>query len=204
MSFILEAMIKSENRRRKKSGQSPRTILEPIPRHNAKSRAWVLGIVSLLLVNAALLFWFFAPWQQSSSQTTETLSADVAPVRTDVTESVVTQNSFSPTPKETAPVSVVPRKQQLVAKSLPVPRNEKKVYNFGQLPVAIQRQIPPLQMSLHAYNRDDATASLVQLNDRIMREGDMVADSIRLEQITADGAVLRYDGYRFILSRRGN
>ena len=59
-------------------------------------------------------------------------------------------------------------------------------------------------MSLHAYNRDDATASMVQLNDRIMREKEMVTANISFEQITSDGVVLRYDGYRFLVPRRGN
>ncbi len=40
--------------------------------------------------------------------------------------------------------------------------------------------------------------------DRILREGDKVTDTIRLEKITADGIILRYDGYRFLLPRRGN
>lgn len=204
MSFILEALKKSENRRRRKSGQNPRTILEPSPRNNVRSRVWVLVILALLLVNAALLIWFFGSWQQSSSQTVEILSAETTPVQTDITESVGPQPFFPSTQKNTAPVSVVTQKQIAVATALPVPRNENKIYSFGQLPVAIKKQIPPLQMSLHAYNRDDASASLVQLNDLIMREGDMVADNIHLEQITADGAVLRYDGYRFLLGRRGN
>ncbi len=204
MSFILDALKKSENRRRRKSGQSPRTILEPISRNNLRSRPWILGISSLLVVNAALLIWLFGPWQQSSSQTTEILSADVTPIKVDIKKSVVPQAIFSATQQNTEPVVAVTPKQQPVAKALTVPRSEKKIYNFMQLPVAIQRQIPPLQMSLHAYNRDDSAASLVQLNEQIMRAGDMVADNIRLEQITADGAVLYYDGYRFLLPRRGN
>lgn len=204
MSFILDALKKSENKRRRKSGQNPRTILEPIPRNNIRSRTWILGILTLLLVNAALLLWFFGFWQQPSSQPTEALSADVAPIGADIEESVVPQAIYSATQQNTEPVVAVTPKQQPLAKALPVPRSEKKIYSFVQLPVAIQRQIPPLQMSLHAYNRDDSAASLVQLNERIMRAGDMVADHIRLEQITADGAVLYYDGYRFLLPRRGN
>ena len=109
-----------------------------------------------------------------------------------------------------SPVSVIPHqqsveeKEKLPAKALPVPRSEKKIYRFDQLPVSIQKQIPTLRMSLHAYNRDDATASMVQLNDRMMHEKEMVNANISLEQITAEGVVLRYDGYRFLLPRRGN
>ncbi len=122
----------------------------------------------------------------------------------------VTPKTF-PTP--TVPVEqengVVKKKQtktvaQLPVKPLHVPRNEKKVYRFSQLPVSIQNRIPPLKMSLHAFNRDQASASLVQLNDRILREGDKVTEGVRLEKITAEGVVLIYDGYHFLLPRRGN
>ena len=207
MSFILEALKKSENKHRRRSGQNPRTIHEPVPHNKAKSRAWVLGILLLLLVNTALLLWFFGPWQQSSSsQTTELLSMDTAPVKAQAMEfeSVTSQAAPSLRQNNTAPIAVVTQKQPPVAKALPVPRNENQVYSFGQLPVLIQKRIPALQMSLHAYNRDDKSTSMVQLNDRIMREGDMVTNNIRLEQITAEGVVLRYDGYRFLLPRRGN
>lgn len=207
MSFILEALKKSENKHRRRTGQNPRTIHEPVPRNNSKSRAWLLGILLLLLVNAALLLWFFGPWQQLSlSQTSEVLPADATPVKSRTIESEPVTPQVAPSLRQnnSAPISVVTQKQPPVAKALPVPRNENQVYSFGQLPVSIQKRIPALQMSLHAYNRDDKSASMVQLNDRIIREGDMVTDNIRLEQITAGGVVLHYDGYRFLLPRRGN
>jgi len=211
MSFILEALKKSENKRRKKSvSRSSRSIHEPVPQNNAKSRFWVLGISSVLLVNVVFLFWFFTPWTQPSSPMTEVSMSGLNQTKTNISESVSLQtSSFAPqsTP-ESMPVVTHPQpegsKEKLRAEALLAPRSEQKVYSFGQLPVSIQKQIPSLHMSLHAYNRDVATASMVQLNDQIMHEAEMVTPNIRLEQITADGVVLRYDGYRFLLPRRGN
>ena len=212
MSFILEALKKSENKRRRKGQQrSSRSIHEPIPHSGLKSRIWILGILLLLLVNAGLILWFSDFWQQPfSSQTTEFISADTSRVTASRNKSKIPPVISKTMQKDKAPVLDLTQNQQLkekepsVVKALTVPRNENQVYSFGQLPPAIQKQIPALHMSLHAYNRDDASASMVQLNDRIMREGDMVADTVRLEQVTADGVVLRYDGYRFLLTRRGN
>jgi hypothetical protein len=45
---------------------------------------------------------------------------------------------------------------------------------------------------------------MVQLNNQMMHEKEMVNPDISLEQITAEGVVLHYDGYRFLLPRRGN
>ena len=203
MSFILEALKKSENKHRQKEGQNPPTIHEPIPYKKSKSRTWGIAILVFLLVNAALLLWFFVPWQQLSlPQQAELLSPETAPVNPSSIQR-------KPATVSNAPSTVTPNQHretnsEPVVNELLVPRNEKKVYSFEQLPTSIQRRIPPMQMSLHAYHRDDSSASMVQLNDRIMRAGDMVADRISLEQITADGVVLRYDGYRFLLPRRGN
>jgi general secretion pathway protein B len=209
MSFILEALKKSENKRRKKSvSRSSRSIHEPVPRSRAKSRLWILGISLVLLVNVVFLFWFFSPWTQPAATMTEVAESIQPKAR--INGSDVMQMSSSAPKSTSESVSVIPhqqpveKKEKLPVQALPAPRSEKKIYSFGQLPVSIQKQIPTLRMSLHAYNRGDATASMVQLNDRIMHEKEMVTANISLEQITAEGVVLRYDGYRFLLPRRGN
>ncbi len=204
MSFILEALKKSENKHRKSGRQNPRTIHEPMPHNKSRSRFWILGILLLLMINAVFLLWFFAPWGKSPAlQATEDLSPDTVQMKTDNLTSAPPQ-TVVPTEKSSVTPKPVKSKNQPAVQALPVPRNDKQVYSFSQLPVSIQKKIPPLQMSLHAYNRADGSASLVQLNDRIMREGDAITDNLLLQKITADGAVLRYDGYLFLLPRRGN
>jgi len=208
MSFILEALKKSEKKQQKKNGQTVRTVYEPAPVRKGSPRFWGIGLLILLFFNGALLLWFFAPWQQSSQPVNP---ASTAPTAVEQTESraVATGVSSSPIEKKALTPSVAAQQQSAVVqpqpevKPLPVPRNEKKVYRFSQLPVSIQRRIPTLKMALHAYNRKNPSASLVQLNDHILREGEMVTDKIRLEKITAEGAVLHYDGYHFLLPRRG-
>ena len=207
MSFILDALKKSEKQKQKKNGQVVRTVYEAAPEKKSSPRYWGIVFLILLLVNAALLLWFFSPWQSTSSSQPQ---SETTAVVEGLAPSVVTPKIF-PTPS--VPVeqktSSAEKKQtrivaQLPAKTLPAPRNEKKVYRFSQLPISIQNRIPPLKMSLHAFNREQASASLVQLNDRILREGDNVTERLRLEKITAEGVILFYDGYHFILSRRGN
>ena len=43
---------------------------------------------------------------------------------------------------------------------------------------------------------------LVGINDRTLREGDSVEPGLVLEQITPDGMVLSYKGYRFLRGTR--
>ncbi|MEE4253571.1 MAG: general secretion pathway protein GspB [Desulfuromusa sp.] len=211
MSFILEALKKSENKRRKKSVSRPsRSIHEPVPRSNTKSRLLILGIFFVLLVNIVFLFWLFSPWTQSASTMAEVSVTESIQPQTNNSAPASIQMSSSTSQVNSEPASVVPqpqpkeRKEQSRVTALPAPRSEKKIYSFDQLPVSIQKQIPALHMSLHAYNRNDATASMVQLNNQMMHEKEMVNPDISLEQITAEGVVLHYDGYRFLLPRRGN
>ena len=208
MSFILEALKKSEKKQQKKNGQTVRTVYEPAPVRKGSSRFWGIGLLILFLFNGALLLWFFAPWQQPSQSVDPASPAPTAVKQTE-SRALATGVSPPPTEKKTLTPSVAAQQQTAVVqlqpevKPLSVPRNDKKVYSFSQLPVSIQRRIPTLKMALHAYNRENPSASLVQLNDHILREGEMVTDKIRLEKITAEGAVLYYDGYHFLLPRRG-
>ena len=38
---------------------------------------------------------------------------------------------------------------------------------------------------------------ITMINDKLLRQGDLLAPGLRLEQITADGVILSYKGYRF-------
>jgi len=209
MSFILEALKKSEKQQQKKNGQVVRTVHEPAPGKKVPSRFRGIGFLVLLLVNIAALLWFFSPWQpvtpltESKEQvmSDSRKSAEVDHAIPTAVSTPVKQGSQSTKMRSLQPS---PTQSQLRVASLPVPRNEKKVYLLSQLPLSIQKRLPSLKMSLHAFNRDQASASLVQLNDSILREGDDVTDRIRIEKITADGVVLHYDGYHFLLPRRGN
>lgn len=208
MSFILEALKKSENKRRKKSVKLPRSIHEPVAYRIARPRSWTLWIFVVLAANAALLFWFFGPWPSSSPMVTVQQEKPSLPlIQPDEDRIEQTPSAAMTTPQQSR--QVVPQKElpdvgQAVPKELPVPRNDKHVYTFQQLPPAIKTQIPVLKMSLHAYNRSDTKASLVQINNRIYREGDDINGALSVERITEDGAVMRYDGYRYLLPRRGN
>ena len=231
MSFILEALKKSENKRRKTTSPGPRTIHEPLSQSRGRKRSWPLWLL-VIAVNVLLLVWFLGPWQktqlQPSEQAVHSLPVPPKRQRPPVPELL---SVLVPQPKpvevagqEPTATQAQPRKakekellgeagagerepvrskEQKTANPLPVPKNENHIYRLAELPLAVRQQLPALQMSLHAYNRESASASLVQLNNRIVREGDEVGSNLRLERITDDGVVLSYDGYRFLFPRKG-
>ncbi len=82
------------------------------------------------------------------------------------------------------------------------PRPEKKnipnnrIYAFNELPESVRQELPALVISTHIYS-PDKSERLASINGHIGREGQEIMPGISVESITPDGAVLRYQGYRF-------
>ena len=98
----------------------------------------------------------------------------------------------SGTPDTGIPDSVTP------GAALPVDgaAHEQKAIPMDELPVQIQREIPAMTVQLHAYsNLPDER--IVYINSNKLREGQSLMPGLRLEQITPDGMIFSYKGYRF-------
>jgi len=119
-----------------------------------------------------------------------------APVQKPAPQAVVT-TSEPPQPEQTAEVA----KPVALPVAAPQPP-ARKILALTELPGSIQQQLPRLHMSVHAFTGDQST-SLIRLNDRIMRAGSMLENRYRLEEITTDGAIFSYQGYYFLVPRRG-
>jgi general secretion pathway protein B len=76
---------------------------------------------------------------------------------------------------------------------------EQTAISMAELPVSIQQEMPAMSIMVHAYSAK-AVDRLVGINNRLLHEGDEVAPGLTLEEITPDGMILSYRGYRF---RRG-
>jgi general secretion pathway protein B len=73
---------------------------------------------------------------------------------------------------------------------------EQKATPFAELPLAIQQEIPDMKIQLHSYSNKSVN-SIVSINSRMMKEGEALAPGLKLEQITPDGVIFSYKGYRF-------
>ncbi|MBS0446160.1 MAG: general secretion pathway protein GspB [Proteobacteria bacterium] len=70
------------------------------------------------------------------------------------------------------------------------------IYNRGDLPADIQRQLPNLAIGGATYSQDP-TSRMVIINGQVFREGDALGPDLTLEQIELKAAVLRFKGYRY-------
>lgn len=103
--------------------------------------------------------------------------------QTDVLESTRDRNTQLASVAPVKPVATVT-----------APENEA-IY-WRQLPLAIQRSLPELNFSVHLYT-SQPTTRMVKVNGRVLREGDQITTSLTLDQITREGVILVYKGYRF-------
>lgn len=63
-----------------------------------------------------------------------------------------------------------------------------------------RRRFPPFAMTVHVYDKDPARR-FVYINGRKVVEGEESSAGFRLERVLADGAVLSYEGERFLQRR---
>jgi general secretion pathway protein B len=79
------------------------------------------------------------------------------------------------------------------------PVADNKIYTINELPEAVRQGLPSLTISTHIY-ASEKSERLAAINGHIGREGQEVMTGIMLESITPDGAILRYQGYKFRVS----
>jgi general secretion pathway protein B len=103
---------------------------------------------------------------------------------------------------EVVPAPATPATAATTTAPLPSPSPR-----IGNLPTAQDLiaqgiALPPLQLNLHVYDETPASRYIL-LNSRRLREGDEVADGVRVESIVPRGVVLNARGRRFVLLAGG-
>jgi general secretion pathway protein B len=77
-----------------------------------------------------------------------------------------------------------------------VAHKESNVYNMEDLPLSIQQNLPPITISVSLYS-DEPASRMARINGSMIREGEYLTAGLKLEEITPDGVIFRYQNYRF-------
>lgn len=126
--------------------------------------------------------------------------AAAAPVKTQSPPSARVEAPSKPQDAGTAVASKAPAApERPPAMPAAEPAPAQNVIALSELPLALQQELPPMTISVHAYSGNPKDR-LVGINNRMMREGETVAPGLKLEQITPEGMIFGYKGYSF---RRG-
>jgi general secretion pathway protein B len=219
MSYILEALKKSDKQRQRLAAPTLLTAQAAVaaPKQSAFLRYILLGVA---LVGAGIVIGWLRPWQQEQPVPAvaatrpepgpRQTAAAPAPVPVP-TSALIKQDLPAPARREThrAPPKAVAAVKKKTA--TPVPQKpagtdaakDQSVVAMSELPVPIQQEIPSMKISVHAYSGQPKNR-LVDINDQLLREGMTVAPGLTLEQITPDGMIFSYKGYRFSRRVRGS
>jgi len=65
-----------------------------------------------------------------------------------------------------------------------------------ELPLPIQRELPNMLVSMVIYS-DKPGDRMININGRMIREGQEVSPGLKVEHITPSGAILKFQGHRF-------
>lgn len=92
-----------------------------------------------------------------------------------------------------------------VAKETTAPQERRhsptpgKLYGLGELPPEIRNALPAeFRISGHAYSAE-ARTRVVRINEKILQEGQELSAGLKLDEITLNGVIFIYQGFRFRL-----
>ena len=215
MSFILDALRKSEHARERRALPGPVDL--PGARATRSRLPWALGAVALLLaINIGVLL--FVLWRPATPPSTP---SDAAPA---ATTSAAAARELPP------PIGRPPLVRQLAGEVAPadpgldVPdpaatrrlptepapaagaplaiagNTEAGVPTLHELPTSVAAALPALHLDLHVFS-DDRAQRFVIVNGQRLREGGQLREGLAVVRITPLGAILDYRGNRFLLPR---
>ncbi len=226
MSFILEALRKSEQERQRQAGPGFAELRPAMGRTGFPVWAVALGV--LLAINLVVLLVVMLrrddsppPATASSPATSESVSpgsapiAAPAPLRTEMPTELDLEEARNLEEASRAtrddyriPVASADESfEQAEPELQPPPRAASSDgESDARLPtindVSLQgASVPQLHLDIHVYAAQPADR-FVFLNNRKFREGDETPEGTKVERITRDGVVLNHHGVRFLLPRQ--
>jgi len=216
MSFILDALRKSEHERERRA--LPGLIEVPVARRDARPASWLLaGVGALLLVNAVVLtLWLRRPAAPApapvaapsvaaaqSREPVRAMLADAGRVRPLAAEVEPRDPALdTPEPPPVSHVEIASAPLTPVTSMAPAPRPIAGTVwpTLHQLPTQTVAALPPLNLDLHVYSAA-AAQRFVIINGQRLHEGGQLREGLLVEQITPEGALLNHQGTRFVLPR---
>jgi general secretion pathway protein B len=172
----------------------------------------VYGMPGLILVGAGILIGWWRPWDPQqpvpvavplAANPAESAPRNIATAPPLPTPSVLSQNAPERMNAEPRGAGAANTEAAIPAMATPLARAvpagvvaNSKVLAISELPAAIQQEIPAMTISVHAYSPHPANR-LVSINNQMLREGGTLPPGLALIEITPDGMVFSYKGYRF-------
>ena len=206
MSFILDALKKSESERHRNSGPVLMDVRIAPPRRRLPAWAWI--IIAVLVANFMVLAWllWLSPAKRSAKVRPPAVAVAPAPA-----SAVPAQPAAPvlPTPSLPPPLPAEPAGATTAAPAAPPApaMPAMPAIDTGSLPryqdlVSAGVALPAIQLNLHVHDAQPASR-YVLLNGVKLREGESTPDGLKVLQIVPSGVALEMRGQRFFMNAGG-
>jgi len=221
MSFILDALKKSESDRQRHSGPALFEVKVAPPR--SALPLWAVAVAALLVVNLAILMWMLWPHPAARSADSSTAATRLAaqgpqaaaagtpappPLSLTAPAASPAAPALPPTPAVASGAGDNPDDYAPAAEPAAAPSLSNRVRRatadgvplYQDAAATAGASIPQLRLDLHVFAQRPQDR-FVMINMHKLREGDSLPEGVHVDSITPEGAVLSYGGARFLLPR---
>lgn len=214
MSFILDALKKSETERQQQGPSDFANVPSSSESRGAPRWLWALGL--LLAVNLVVLLGVLlqndtseiVPGQASKSQQAPAAGQSFSErIREAQERESASRPRAAATPEAAAePVVEEPAPESVVEEPAPARAGSQPEFTLAALPTADelrangQLQMASLHLDIHVYS-DTPAERFVFINMVRHREKSRLAEGPVVQEITPEGVILDYQGTRFLLPR---
>ncbi len=212
MSFILDALKKSETERARQAG--PALLEMRIVRPPQRLPAWAMMVGALLIAIVAVLGWL--AWRPASAPVALAPSV-LVPAATSAPAQPAAATIITTRPQENTaevasnaagtgtgePGTAEPNPADTEPAVAPDPRTARSesaatgLHNYAELGGAA----PELRLDMHVYAANPAERYAF-INMHKVHEGDVTPEGAQVRQITREGVVLEFRGSEFLLGRQ--
>jgi general secretion pathway protein B len=211
MSFILDALKKSENERQEQGSTEFSSV--PTSSGNVGPTRWLWLLAALLVINFAVLIVVLlrpdpvAVSAPIAAATPTTTSVEPDSSSTGFEQQVAAAIDDLPTTTQPAQATAIERTEVSAEQQQPPPRSQPQptrrsanVPTIDQLRLDGSLQLEELHLDIHVYS-DLAADRFVFINMDKHREDSRIDAGPVVREITPDGVILEYQGRRFLLPR---
>ena len=204
MSFILDALKKSESERQRQNAPGIASIPQQTRQKSSSGWIWIVAIlltINIVAVGALLLWKESAPEAQQTAalepieQYAATTTTPVAAAQAEASETLTTPATDAP-PAATLPLDdAAPAPATSAAGSA-----ADGLETFNDLRAKGQLQLPDMHLDIHVYSGTPADR-FVFVNMSKYKENTTLSEGPQIQAITPEGVVLEYQNLRFLLPR---
>lgn len=198
MSFILDALKKSETERQQQGSAE----FSDVPTSSEKSNParWLWLLAALLGINFAVLIGILMRSEPAPTETVAEQSTQISNIE-ETTETPATDEAASF--EDQIAVAIEEHEELEEHQELAPPRAASKAVmpTIDQLRLDGSLQLAELHLDIHVYSKDPA-GRFVFINMVKHREQSRIAEGPIVNEITPDGVILSYQGRNFLLPRQ--